>query len=241
MRLRTAVAIGVGVVAAKAALAWLALQAWAALAQRPAFVGHWRIQLGTVGEWVAGFATAAAVGAALYIAWKDRSERISERRDEQKTHARLVQLSAHSESSRSASVVIEARNFGPLPVIDVDVVDASWSKHPDARWVPRDSHWVGRGRPATSTHRPILKPNQGLDDTYDTLAYFVVMFQDPTDPDRPLGTVEPRTASYPIPSYIPLDMSEVVVRVRFTTADGVRWETPTKGLGSGEPMRVRAE
>ncbi|MFN3007032.1 hypothetical protein [Mycolicibacterium wolinskyi] len=241
MRVRTAVAIGVSVVAAKAALTWLALQAWAALPQRPAFVSHWRIQLGTVGEWFAAFATTAAVGVALYIAGRDRSERNAERRDEQRTHARLVQLSTHSESNRSASVVIEARNFGPLPVIDVDVVDATWSKHPDAHWVPRDSHWVGRGRPATNTHRPILKPSQGVEDTYDTLAYFVVMFHDPADPERPLGTVEPRTASYQVPSYIPLDMSEVVVHVRFTTADGIRWETPTKGLGSGEPTRVRAE
>jgi hypothetical protein len=41
-----------------------------------------------------------------------------------------------------------------------------------------------------------------------------------------------------MPSYVRTDLSNVVAKVRFTTADGVRWETPTKGEGSGEPTRL---
>jgi hypothetical protein len=47
-----------------------------------------------------------------------------------------------------------------------------------------------------------------------------------------------RTAKYQMPSYVRTDLSNVVAKVRFTTADGVRWETPTKGEGSGEPTRL---
>ena len=70
----------------------------------------------------------------------------------------------------------------------------------------------------------------------DTLADFVIRFVDPTDGGL-LGTIEPRTANYPIPSYVPIDVTNVVVKVRFTSADGVRWETPSKGHGAGEPTR----
>jgi hypothetical protein len=147
-----------------------------------------------------------------------------------------VQLFVETETGRPA-VVVQARNFGPLPVIDVDLVDATWSEHRDARWEPLKSHWVGRGRQATSTHRPILMPSQGVEDTFDTLAYFVIRFLHPTA-DRPLAPIEPRTAKLPVPRYVRTDLSNVVVKVRFTTADGARRETPTKGAGSGEPARV---
>ena len=30
----------------------------------------------------------------------------------------------------------------------------------------------------------------------------------------------------------------VVAKVQFTAANGVRWETPTKGAGIGEPVRL---
>ena len=215
----------------------MALEAWGSLPHRPGFIGHWRIQLGTFGEWFAALATAAAVGVAFYIAWKDRHDRISERHDEQKTHARLVQLLVDGGSNSRAAVTVEARNFGPLPVIDIDLVDAMWSEHPEARWVPLDSHWQARGLTANSTHRPILMPSQGVEDTFDTLAHFVIRFMHPTE-ERPLAPIEPRTADYPIPSYMRTDVSSVVAKVQFTTADGVRWETPTKGSGSGEPVRL---
>lgn len=147
-----------------------------------------------------------------------------------------MQLSVGWESNRAA-VVIEARNFGPLPVIDVDLVNATWTEHPEARWEALKSHWVARDRKANSTHRPILMPTHGTQDTFDTLAYFVVRFMHPTE-DRALASIEPRTANYPVKSYVRADFSNVVVKVRFTTADGVRWETPTKGEGAGEPTRL---
>jgi hypothetical protein len=235
MRVQTAVAVVSGFIAVKAALTWTALNTWASYPERPG-AHHWHVELGPLAEWAAAIAATGAAITALYIAGRDRQDRIAERRDEQKTHARLVQLSVDAETSREA-VVVQARNFGPLPVLDIDLVDATWSQHPKARWEPMASHWVARGRQANSTHRPILKPNQGLDDTFDTLAYFVVRFLHPTE-DRPLTPVEARTANYPIPSYVRPDLSKIVAKVRFTTADGVRWETATKGEGSGEPRRV---
>jgi hypothetical protein len=192
--------------------------------------------LGDVGTWLSGLGAIGAAIVALRIAGRDRTERITERHDEQKTHVRLVQLSIEGGGNSRAAITVQARNFGPLPVIDVDLVDAKWSEHPEARWMPLDSHWVGRGRQASNTHRPILMPSQGLQDTFDTLAHFVICFMHPTE-DRPLAPIEPRTADYQIPSYLPPDLSNVVAKVQFTTADGVRWETPSKGSGSGEPVR----
>jgi hypothetical protein len=193
--------------------------------------------LGDVGGWLAGLGAIGAAIVALRIARQDRTARIAERHDEQKTHARLVQVSIEGGNDSRAAITVQARNFGPLPVIDIDLVDAKWSEHPEARWIPLASHWVGRGRQASSTHRPILMPSQGLEDTFDTLADFVICFMHPTE-ERLLAPIEPRTANYQFPNYVPPDFSTVVVKLRFTTADGVRWETPTKGNGSGEPVRI---
>ena len=235
MRVRTAVAVVSSFIVVKAAVTWVALNAWASYPEH-GVANHWHVELGALAEWLAAAAAAGAAIVALYIAARDRRDRVAERRDEQKTHARLVQLFVETETGRPA-VVVQARNFGPLPVIDVDLVDATWSEHRDARWEPLKSHWVGRGRQATSIHRPILMPSKGVEDTFDTLAYFVIRFLHPTE-DRPLAPIEPRTAKLPVPSYVRTDLSNVVVKVRFTTADGVRWETPTKAAGSGEPARV---
>lgn len=236
MRVRTAVAVVSTFIAVKAALTWVVLNAWASYPEHGG-THHWHLELGPLAEWLAAVAAAGAAITALYIAGRDRRERIAERHDEQKTQARLVQLSVETETNRPA-VVVQVRNFGPLPVIDIDLVDATWSEHPEAVWEPLDSHWVATNRQANKTHRPILMPNQGVqEDTFDTLAYFVVRFMHPTE-NRPLAPIEPRTANYQIPSYVRTDLSNVVAKVRFTTADGVRWETPTKGEGSGEPTQL---
>lgn len=234
MRVRTAVTVVSGFIVAKAALTWVVVNTWASYPEHPGS-RHWHIELGPLAEWLAAVATATAAIVALYVAARDRRDRAAERHDEQKTHARLVQIFVESDSA--ANIIIEVRNFSPLPVIDVDLVDATWSEHREARWVPFPSHWVGRGRPATSTHRPILKPSEGIEDTYDTLAHFRFRFLHPTE-DRPLAPIHPRTANYPHQSYLPIDLANVVAKVQFTAADGVRWETPTKGEGAGEPIRV---
>lgn len=233
MRVRTAVAVVCSFVAIKVAVTWMALNAWASFPEQ-GIAHHWHIELGPLAEWLAAAAAAGAAIVALTIAARDRKDRIGEHHDRQKTHARLVQLSVEADSK--GTVNVQARNFGPLPVIDIDLVDAAWSEHHDARWEPLGSYWAGRNRRATSTHRPILKPAQGLEDTLDTLADFVIRFVN-RDGEL-LATVEPRTSNYPIPSYVPIDVSKVVVKVRFTTADGVRWETPSKGHGAGEPTRL---
>jgi hypothetical protein len=118
--------------------------------------------LGDVGGWLSGLGAISAAIVALRIARQDRTERIAERHDEQRrTHARLVQASIEGGNNSRAAITVQGRNFGPLPIIDVDLVDANWSEHPEARWVPLPGRWVGRNRQASSTHRPILMPSQG--------------------------------------------------------------------------------
>ena len=109
MRTRTAVKVVVGFIAVKAALTWTALNSWASYTERPG-AHHWHVELGRLAEWLAAGAAAIAAIMALYIAGRDRQQRIAERHEEQKTHARLVRLSVETETSRPA-VIVEARKF----------------------------------------------------------------------------------------------------------------------------------
>jgi hypothetical protein len=189
------------------------------------------------GQWLGALGSFIAAGTALWIATRDRKARSAERHDEEKTQARLLQLTVESGESNRAAITIDVRNFGPLPVLDVEIVEAKWSEHPEARWVMLQSHWGARGIPADSKSRPILKPSRGLEDTYDTLVNFVICFWHPSE-DRPLAAFVPRTAGYPVPSYVETDPSTIVAKIHFTTANGVRWETPTKGTGADAPVRL---
>jgi hypothetical protein len=234
---RTAVIIAAVAVTTKAALIAVALTAWASIPERRWPVNHWHVELGPLAEWLAAGAAAGAAIVALVIATLDRQHQIKDRRDDEKTQARLVQLSVETESGRPV-VVVKARNFGPLPVLDIELVDATWSEHPGARWVTINTSWQARGLPENSTYRPILKPNQGLNDTFDTLVEFDVCFMHATRDETvvPVDTTRPPMR---FPQYVRTDVRNVVVKVQFTTANGVRWETPTKGAGAGEPVRLR--
>jgi hypothetical protein len=159
-------------------------------------------------------------------------------RDEEKTHARLVQLEVSTVSNRPV-VVVQVRNFGPLPVLDVRLVDATWSEHPEARWETQNTSWQARGLPRNTTYRPFLKPNQGLDDTFDMVAEFDICFMHPTEDRTLMPVVQQSSTPIQINTYARTDLSKVVVKIEFTTANGVRWETPTKGTGTGEPVRLR--
>lgn len=133
------------------------------------------MEWGNIAEGVGGVGSLAAAAVAVGTATSDRWERRTERRADEKTRARLVQLSVKTESNRPA-VAIEVRNFGPLPVVDVRLVDATWSEHPGARWMTMDTHWQARGLARNSVHRPILMPSQGVKDTFDTVVEFVICF-----------------------------------------------------------------
>jgi len=156
MRVRTSVAVVFGVVVAKAALTWLEVEGWGSLPHRPGFVGHWRIQLNTFGEWFAALATAAAVRVALYIAWKDRHDRISERHDEQKRTLDCAAIGRHGEQQGgcrcSGAQFRSVARYRHRP--------CRFHEHPKARWIPLNSHWQARGLSAHSTHRPILMPSK---------------------------------------------------------------------------------
>lgn len=236
MRVRTAVGIGIAFVTVKAALTAVALSAWAAVPERRWAPDRWHIELGPFAEWLAAFVAAGAAGAALWIATRDRRDRTAERYDEEKTHARLVRLNVDSETSRPV-VNVKVRNFGPLPVIEVRLVDATWSEHPEARWVLMDTSWQVRGLPRNSDHRPILMPSQGVEDTVSTLVEFAVSFRHPAE-DSPVAPVAKHFPASGLSQYVRTDVSKVVAKIRFTTANGVRWEIPTQGAGAGEPVRL---
>ena len=102
MRLRTAVAAVSSFIVVKAVLTWVVLSTWASYPERPGS-RHWHVELGPLAEWLAAIATAAAAITALYVAGRDRKERTTERRNLQKTHARLVQLVVHQVTNKGAS------------------------------------------------------------------------------------------------------------------------------------------
>ncbi|MDM2078759.1 Uncharacterised protein [Mycobacteroides abscessus subsp. abscessus] len=99
-----------------------------------------RIELGNLSEAVGAAATFTAVVVALIIASRDRRERARERHNEELTRARLVRLAVSGDTSRP-TVSVKVRNFGPLPVLDVRLVNAKHSGHPGASWAPVTTSW----------------------------------------------------------------------------------------------------
>lgn len=112
-----------------------------------------------------------------------------------------------------------------------------WREHPDARQELSFGRWVGKPDSSGRLSRPVLMPGHGAEDTYDTIVEFLVFFLHPTE-NRPMSPIESVTAGYAFPNYVPIDVNNVDARVRFTTADGVRWETQTEGSGGGKPERA---
>ena len=116
-----------------------------------------------------------------------------------------------------------------LPILDLELVAAAWTDHPDARWGTN-------GLSREHLHCPMLGPEAEQRDA-GTAMRFYVWFMHPTK-DEPLAEVAiERTPKAPR-EYVPIDLSTVEIRFRFRTANGVRWETPTRVAGTGEPVRV---
>jgi hypothetical protein len=231
MRVGVAIAVATAIVVAKAGLTWVALSAWGSLPERPNFVGHLRIQLGTLSEWLAAIFTAVAVAAALWIATRDRHERREEREEEDKTHARLVRLKAGPSVTGFPFMYVEVRNYGPLPILDVELVSATWADHPEA-------HWGTSGRSREGTYHPILRPLQDDDDQTRVISHNI-WFMHPTE-DKTLQEVVEGKRPDGLTRYAPIDLSRVIVKIQFTTANGVHWETPTSGQTTGDPHRLRS-
>lgn len=87
------------------------------------------------GQWLGALGSFAAAGVALWISTSDRRDRESERLAEEQTHARLVRMSLDWHDTRAA-VTAKLHNYGALPVLDVELVDAAWSEHPEALGQP---------------------------------------------------------------------------------------------------------
>jgi hypothetical protein len=229
MRVRTAVGTAAAIIVAKGAITWFAAKAWLAIPGRHWPPNRWHIDLGNLSEALAAFAAAGAAFVALWIAGRDRRDRKQEREDEEKTHARLVRVNIEQLSAQ-AVLLVKVRNFGPVPVLDVTVTDATWSEHPTARFqITRE------GRRPVDREQSILKPWQS-DQTYEESIQYHLVFLHPNE-NTPLAPLAERQYSGGPTRYAPIDLSKVVAKVQFTTANGVRWETPTKDTGAGEPVR----
>jgi hypothetical protein len=106
VRIRSAVSIVVSVVVAKTVLTWAALNMWVAFQDRPLHPSRpWRIDLGHLADWAAAVGTFVAAIVAPGIASGDRRLRSSERLNESKIHARLVQVTAEPQSGSRSSVL----------------------------------------------------------------------------------------------------------------------------------------
>jgi hypothetical protein len=235
MKVRTAIGITAGIIAAEIAITWFAMRGRSAILARHWPPNRWHIELGNLSEALAAIATASAAFVALWIAGREPRDRMREREDEDRTHARLVYLDVRLRtvvlrSAREGVPVVEVtvRNFGPFPVLDVEVSDAIWKEHSDAHW--RSNILSGRSY-------NILRPHS-TDNSFEEMREFGVEFLRP-DEDQ---TVVPVTGHYPggnqLPIYAAIDLSNVVIKVQFTTASGVRWETAIQGDSRGEPVRV---
>lgn len=94
-----------------------------------------RVQLGTVGEWLAALFAAVAAGAALHIAGRDRQIRALERRDAAEAQARLVRVEVKMlRSFRAAVFSVRIHNHSDRAIIGAAVVAAWWPGHPNYSW-----------------------------------------------------------------------------------------------------------
>lgn len=204
-----------------------------------AFVACWRAfgwKSGEVANWFSGVGSIGAALAALWIATRDRRDRRRDQLEEQNSHARLVQLSVAP--SGGGYVNVEVRNYGPLPVLDIDLIDAAWSEHPQALQVGSAGRFIRAEEEVL--HRPILMPHPaGHDDAYNTVADFTVTYFDAQTHEL-LAPIDTKTVEFLLASRLPIDVSQVSAKIRFTSADGVRWETLSEGRGSGDPVRIPA-
>lgn len=231
VRVRTAVGITAGIITAQVVAAWFAEKGWLALPERQWPPARWHIELGNLSEALAAFAGAGAALIALWIAGRDRRDRKADRRREEKTEARLVRLDVEPLSGRPV-VLVMVRNFGALPVLDVDAIGATWTTERDAR-VAISRH----GRGAVARVLPILRPwNNDL--KYEEKAEFEIQFFHPETGETLVPKVDHTVPGGVVEMYLRVDPTTVTARIQFTTANGIRWETVTDGAGTGETRRV---
>lgn len=140
VRMRTAVGTAVAFIALKCLLTYVALLAWSSTPGRDwvrTYAAGWHLQLGTVGEWLAAWFTAAAVGVALWVAGHENRTRRRERSEADLAQARLVR----EEFDRylyAQNYGLQIHNYGAQAILDVYVEEVYWALEPTARWKPND-------------------------------------------------------------------------------------------------------
>ena len=123
-----------------------------------------------------------------------------------------------------------------MPVLDVEIVEATWSEHPEARPESRPGMYSG---PFSGLHQhPILLPHPAeYDDSFNTLIEYHIDYMQP-DADDLVIQEDPEESIFIMRDRKLVDVSKVTVKIRFTSADNVRWEMPSEGTRSGDPVRL---
>lgn len=217
--------------------AWFVTAAAAVVAAVSFYLGFGspQIQLGNVSEGLGALFTFAAAAVALRIATRDRTDRIVERADEAKAHARLIRVTIEPDSRSGLNIYI--RNYGPMTALDVVLLHALWDKHPDAKQRRSYGRWIRRGASPGILHQPVLMPVTDFEDKYYTVAEFRVLYLN--SEDEFLAEVDPRSAEYKFPNHLPIDLRDVRAAVQFTLADGSIWITEIAHGLAKEPVRAK--
>jgi hypothetical protein len=239
VKVRTAVGITAAIITAQITIAWFAADAWRAIPERRWPPARWHIELGNLSEALAAFAATGAAFIALWIASRDRRDRFTERRKGEEAVARLVRLDVHSSvvaglqgGNNCPVATVRVRNFGPLPVLDVTVTEANWTERLEARCPV-----TPRGRGMVNRKQAILRPWQS-DQKIEESIEFDVEFLHPTEDVTLVPEAEVQLPKGALVRYKDIDLTKVIVKVRFTTVNGLRWEATTAGAGTGDTVRV---
>lgn len=121
MRVRTAVGITTVIIIAEGAITWFAAKAWFAIPGRHWPPNRWHIELGNLSEALAAFAAVGAAFVALWIATRDRRDRMKQRDAEDEAQAKLVIVSAECPNS-PLQLQIRVVNNAPRAIVDVTFV-----------------------------------------------------------------------------------------------------------------------
>ncbi|MGA8332041.1 MAG: hypothetical protein WB777_22530 [Mycobacterium sp.] len=94
-----------------------------------------------------------------------------------------------------------------------------------------------QGRGTVARHLPVLRPwNNDL--KYEEMVEFEIEFLRPSTGETLVPRKDHEVPSGVIPMWQRVDPSTVTAEIQFTTPNGIRWETLTDGVGTGETRRV---
>lgn len=171
-------------------------------------------ELGSIFDGLAAAGSVVAAASALWIATRDRRDRVAERGEQDRAQARLVLVTVRP-PQHSTLFLLDVENFGTSPVLDVEIESAHLTTHPQADW--------NLSRHSNNRYQILQTDRAGVT--------FQIEFKDRNG--APILTEsEPQSAGALRVDYA--YRQHVRATVQFTDAAGQRWRTDE----SGSPRRV---